>query len=319
MFSSFSSTCQRTSKKIKMDADNILSIFLIIGIIGTFSPQYVRILKRKSSLGLSPLFLTLGITSVYAQMANVIIMQLPVIQECKNGAPSCLSDVLAIVQVFVLSLCITTNCILFLIYYPKPFDLRVEGREAKKCIYAFYVYMGICIFTTFMVMASSGIESVHTRNLGRFFGLLCTVLSCVQYVPQIWRTYASKTIGSLSVVSLSIQAPGSYFFAYSVGIRPHTDVSTWGAFFISGTFQLILVLLCLYLKYTGQEKLQNLEEEIREDGDIEREIESDIERVNSEHSAHHKIAYSSQNSAESSVQDSLHTYVNDNERTPLLK
>ena len=193
----------------------------------------------------------LGITSVLAQLINIVIMQLPVLQNCKDAAPSCLSDLLGIIQVAVLTLSITINCVLFVIYYPKPLSGSVEGRYVKFCIKMFQYFLFLCIAILLPALAIAGKDSSWTRGVGQFFGILCTVLSCVQYIPQIIRTWVTKRVGALSATTLAIQAPGSFFFAYTLAFRPGTDITTWGSFFVSGTFQVMLVCMCMYLARVG--------------------------------------------------------------------
>ena len=235
------------SNAIILIMNDFYSIIIIIGIFLTFVPQQVRIIQKKTSLGLSPHFMLLGITSVLSQLINILVMQIPVLDECRRTSEHCFSNVLGIVQVVVLTLCIGTNCLLFLIFYPKPYSALAEGREVIKCLQLFVMYCVFCsgiLLPTFLIW---GKDAPSTRNVGQFFGIFCTILSCIQYVPQIMRTWLTKRVGALSMTTLAIQAPGSYFFAYTIASSPATDITTWGAFFISGTFQVILFGLCLYL------------------------------------------------------------------------
>lgn len=239
-------TCyQLLSLSEKMN--DIFSIFVIVGIILTFAPQQWRIFRQKSSVGLSPPFMLLGITSVIAQLLNMILMQIPVFEQCRNGSKTCLSDMLGLAQVIVLTLSIFINNALFIIYYPKPFISTHEGMQVQKCIKIFLGFCAFCIALVFPVIIFDGIHSKWIRIIGQSFGVFCTILSCIQYVPQIIKTWTTKHVGALSVATLAIQAPGSYFFAYTLAVSPATDVTTWGSFFISGTFQFILVGLCTYI------------------------------------------------------------------------
>jgi uncharacterized protein with PQ loop repeat len=228
--------------------NDFFSIVIIVGIFITFTPQQVRIVKRRSSLGISPHFMLLGIVSGISQLINIIILQVPVLDDCKRGSETCSSDVLGIVQVSVLTMSLALNWCLFLMYYPRPWNASAEGRHVISCVRLFYMFVGLCmVVIPVFVIAGKG----WTRGMGQFFGIFCTLLSCVQYLPQIYRTWHTKHIGALSVTTLIIQAPGSFFFAYTLAVRPSTDITTWGSFFISGTFQVMLVALCLYIKRAG--------------------------------------------------------------------
>ena len=118
--------------------NDVFSILIIVGIFLTFTPQQVRIVKKQSSLGISPHFMLLGVTSVIAQLLNIVILQIPVLDDCKRGSKTCFSDVLGIMQVSVLTISLAFNWCLFLVYYPKPWNASTEGREVTLlCTAAF--------------------------------------------------------------------------------------------------------------------------------------------------------------------------------------
>lgn len=224
-----------------------LSVVIIVGIVVTFLPQQVRIVRKRSSLGISPYFVLLGITSVLAQLINILILQIPVLKGCRSGSETCLSDLLGAIQVGVLGLSWMVNFILFLVYYPRPWRGTSEGEQVIGCIRLSFYFLLFCAILVVPTFLFAGFESRWTRLVGQFFGLVCTVLSCIQYVPQLVRTWITQRVGALSVLTLAIQAPGSFFFAYTLATRPSTDISTWGSFFISGCFQVMLVILCLWI------------------------------------------------------------------------
>jgi uncharacterized protein with PQ loop repeat len=238
--------------------NNVLSGLVILGIILTFLPQQLRIIRRKSSLGISPYFMLLGITSVLAQLANILLLQIPTLERCiggkhehrLNSTSSCAEDMLGIIQVLILTICLAVNWTLFLVYYPRPWSNSTEGFQTQRCLKLFIYYCLACgVYLTYTFIAF-GAHSEGTRKSGQIFGLLCTFLSCQQYIPQIYRTIVTKNIGSLSALTLAIQAPGSFFFGYTIAQRPGTDITSWGSFVISGLCQTILVAICAYLRYT---------------------------------------------------------------------
>lgn len=233
--------------------NDIFSILVIVGIFLTFTPQQLRIVRKKTSLGLSPHFMLLGVTSVIANLINIILLQYPSLDQCfkDNEKRNCMSDVLGIIQVGVLMVALGINCGLFLAYYPRPWSSIREGHEVQRCVYLFYAFCAFCALILAPTLIITGMHSNCTRYLGQFFGVFCFVLSCIQYVPQIVRTWVTKRIGALSATTLLIQFPGSFLFAYTLAFRPGADVTTWGSFFISGTFQAILVGMCVYLKKSG--------------------------------------------------------------------
>jgi len=224
-----------------------LSVVVIVGIVVIFLPQQIRIVRKQSSLGISPHFVLLGITSVIAQLINILILQIPVLIGCRNGSETCISDLLGAVQVMLLTLSWVVNFGLFLTFYPKPWTGTREGEEVIRCIKLCIYFLIFCVAVVVPTLIFWDFDSKWTRTVGQLFGLLCTVLSCIQYIPQLIRTWVTRKVGALSVLTLAIQAPGSFFFAYTLATRPNTDISTWGSFFISGLFQIALVGLCLWI------------------------------------------------------------------------
>ena len=81
-----------------------LSIFIVVGILLSYIPQHLRIISRRSSEGLSPYFVLLGITSSTFAIFN--ILTLPRSQQdiacCKEVSGfACVAGLLGIAQVAV--------------------------------------------------------------------------------------------------------------------------------------------------------------------------------------------------------------------------
>ncbi len=74
------------------------------------------------------------------------------------------------------------------------------------------------------------------------------VLAALQYLPQIWTTFRRRSIGSLSLITMCLQTPGSFVFAYSIARRPGTNWSSWVLFVVTGSLQGLLLLICIYFK-----------------------------------------------------------------------
>lgn len=60
-----------------------LSIFILIGLLGSYLPQHYRIIASRSSEGFSPWFLLLGATSSASSFFNVVTLQWGVVRCCK--------------------------------------------------------------------------------------------------------------------------------------------------------------------------------------------------------------------------------------------
>lgn len=64
--------------------DIVLSLLLTIGIAASYIPQHLKLVRAKSSHGLSIAFLVLSVLSSFANLCNVFILQLPYIARCPS-------------------------------------------------------------------------------------------------------------------------------------------------------------------------------------------------------------------------------------------
>ena len=233
---------------------DILYILTLPAIFLAFSPQQFRIVNRRSSIGLSPWFCLLGCLSTLSSFFNVVILQWPIIQTCR--ADTCLADLIGFFQITALAISFLLTFTLFLIYYPRPWvQSHSEDDEGNAVHQVFGIFLVFTVCSTLLVVLVAtvhGIESKVGIGLAWAFGVLCSFFSLIQYVPQIWHTWTRKNIGALSMVTLCIQAPGSFFFTYVLATSPKTDPSTWMGFFLSGMFQIFLLSICLYVKLSGE-------------------------------------------------------------------
>lgn len=51
-----------------------LSVFIVVGILVSYLPQHYKIIARRSSRGLSPMFVLLGTVSGTASIANILTL-----------------------------------------------------------------------------------------------------------------------------------------------------------------------------------------------------------------------------------------------------
>ncbi len=83
-----------------------LSSALLVGLVISYLPQVVRIVRKQSSLGFSPWFLLLGATSSASSFLNVVALQWGLVRCCSQVSGSiCLESLLGIAQVGLQWLC----------------------------------------------------------------------------------------------------------------------------------------------------------------------------------------------------------------------
>jgi hypothetical protein len=78
-----------------------VSILLLLGILVSYLPQHHRIINRRTSEGISPLFLRLGVTSGTCALANIWMLGWGVVECCGSdlGPFQCFAGMLGILQV----------------------------------------------------------------------------------------------------------------------------------------------------------------------------------------------------------------------------
>lgn len=111
-------------------------------------------------------------------------------------------------------------------------------------------------FTTLVVVFVVGITSIalvaayphHTQNWANFLGLIAGILAMIQYLPQLYYTWRLGEVRSLSILTMLIQVPGAFLFAFSLWLRVGWEGwSTWLMFLVTGVLQ--GGLLGLAIKY----------------------------------------------------------------------
>ncbi|KAF8341215.1 uncharacterized protein EI90DRAFT_3278902 [Cantharellus anzutake] len=246
----------------------VLTVGVTIGIIVSYLPQHFRIVTKRSSEGLSPWFLLLGSTSCAAGMLNVVALQWPVIKCCHQvSAGLCLENLGGVFQVVIQWCLFTTTLVLFLVFYPphlKYAEIQPEsepflGQSTKPyrsttaewklavtlfCIVAFHVTL--CAVVTALLVKNS--ESSTFMIWTTFLGLSSALCSAFQFIPQIYKTWRLKLVGSLSIVTMCIQSPGAAVMCLSIAIRPGTNWTSWLTYAAAGCLQSILLTMCLIWK-----------------------------------------------------------------------
>ncbi|KIJ62104.1 hypothetical protein HYDPIDRAFT_189188 [Hydnomerulius pinastri MD-312] len=255
-------------------ATNALTGFLIYGLIVSYVPQHLRIIRAGTSVGFSPWFLLLGSTSSAAGMLNMITLQWPVIRCCREVSfGKCIEITAGVFQVGVQWLFFTIILVLYMMYYPpnlKYIQLEVDTHDSRPVqhirtklkssewrlsiivSWAVAGHLALLIFTTFLLLLTtppSPDPSVpHPRQItlwATFLGVSSGVLAAIQYAPQLMRTYRLKLVGALSIPMMIIQSPGGVVMAVSIAMRPGTDWTSWIMYAVSAVMQASLLLMCI--------------------------------------------------------------------------
>ena len=243
----------------------VISIAIACGLVASYLPQHLRIHRRRTSEGLSPFFLLLGVTSCTNSLINIAVLQWNVLRCCSQlRLGICLANSLGVIQLLLQWAMFSTTLILFLIYFPRPMYFPVTTDRVPKATpvprhtsLGWSLSLAVSIVAvvhliTFTAISLSFLRKSATRDKAitwaNWVGGSAMILSALQYLPQLWTTWQKGSIGSLSLTTLAIQAPGSFVFAYSIAQRPGTRWSSWVLFVVTGALQACLLGVCVYFR-----------------------------------------------------------------------
>ncbi|KAG8215948.1 hypothetical protein J3R82DRAFT_7923 [Butyriboletus roseoflavus] len=258
-------------------AANGLTALLIIGLIVSYVPQHLRIIRAGTSIGFSPWFLLLGSTSSAAGMLNMITLQYPVIRCCTQvSLGKCIEQTGGVFQVGTQWFLFTVILVLYMLYYPpnlKYIQLDINTHDARPIHHVrtnlkssewrlsvivswiVFLHMAIILVTTFVLLADSPPSPdpavPHPPQImlwATFLGVTSGLLAGVQYAPQLIRTYHLKLVGALSIPMMVIQSPGGIIMAVSIAMRPGTDWTSWVMYAVSAVMQACLLFMCFAWK-----------------------------------------------------------------------
>ncbi|KAL2911147.1 hypothetical protein HK105_209395 [Polyrhizophydium stewartii] len=244
----------------------VLGALISIGLFVSYAPQVRKIIERRSSAGLSVLFLLLGSLGCFSTVGNVFLLQLNSLWSLGY----CLEDTLGLTQVSMQLVGFMSIVALFYLYYPvmSISDVSVDAGDLEAVdvlrtswrwrriqgIGALIVLYGVFVAASVVVVLQIPDQDLFERvriGWAGTLGMIAAATGVVQFVPQIVHTWRARSPGALSLPMLMMQCPGSYVFAISLALQPGTNWTSWVSFLVGGTLQLVLVLMCLYFGASG--------------------------------------------------------------------
>ncbi|KAJ5382655.1 hypothetical protein N7517_000566 [Penicillium concentricum] len=242
----------------------VLSVLIILGILFSYLPQHIRIISRRSSFGISPYFILLGVTSGTSAFANILVFpstaqDVACCQEISGIA--CFAGLLGVFQVAMQWLCFFSILLLFVIYFPRatsPTDpvSVVSSTSGGPTYRTALAITGICLLhalVTIVISLSFKLrQPAAVQAWANFLGVLSAVLASIQYFPQIYTTFRLRCVGSLSIPMMCIQTPGSLVWAGSLAARKGwSGWSIWGVLVVTACLQGTLLTMAIYFEYFG--------------------------------------------------------------------
>ena len=222
----------------------IIVLFTFIAV----SPQIYKLIKRRSSEGLSAEYIFfLAINQIFA-FTNSTIFNYPYMQSCPHvGYDICIPALLTWCQVLV---SITMYFIMFTLLF--IFFEKKSGTRWKVVIGYYIFYLLFLAFSAVMIpvaIAVIGNCSDFSQGYARAFGICAMVVTFIQYVPQLYTTFKMKTSGTLSLFANIIQVGGFVVMICFMLFSKDQDITSLLGFMVSLVLQSVLLLMQLYFDY----------------------------------------------------------------------
>eukprot|EP00026_Physarum_polycephalum_P011719 Phypoly_transcript_11960.p1 GENE.Phypoly_transcript_11960~~Phypoly_transcript_11960.p1 ORF type:complete len:321 (+),score=45.38 Phypoly_transcript_11960:112-1074(+) len=248
----------------------IVGWLLTLGTVISFIPQMYALIVNKSLDGLSALTWALNYLSNMCTMVNAVMLNWTEIQCCQElPVLKCIENIVPLVQLGSPTVCTLIVFGLTTIYSDKLTDkelvVQAELKANMKRSFADFIefIFGSYSFVRSLFVASilltlacagagaalmvfAGIFHYATILYADIIGIFAVVFLMIMYIPQLYTTFKAKHTGSLSVVTLLIQAPGSLVVVYFDAIESHLSWTTWVPFLVSAIQQFILIFMCFY-------------------------------------------------------------------------
>jgi uncharacterized protein with PQ loop repeat len=230
------------------------SLTIAVGIVLSYLPQYYNIVKTRTSIGLSPVFLLLISIAGLAATSNLVLLSFLSLPCCRELTRfECVNSQVSLFQVGIQALCtllITWFCVKFT--SPSEEEPAEEYYGIKRTWDE--IKVAIVFISTTLVVAYFTFSKSSILLYAKFLGLFSTTLTVIQYLPQLYATYKLKKSGVLSILMMCIQTPGGYLWTATLMLKPGSHWSSWLPYFTAATCQGLLLILSVYYDYfTKQE------------------------------------------------------------------
>lgn len=222
------------------------AILLAFGIMASYIPQQIKIIRRKTLEGLSPYFLVLMNLGATCPFASLLLLSNNLYHccatevtlfECGNGAMGLVQTGVACLGPLIL---ITLGAIF----------ARSSREEHEKAMRMLYVVLGFDAIVSILVVLLFR-RAQYFQVLANVLGSIALLLGILQYVPQLLTTYKLKHAGTLSIATMLIQMPGGYFWCITLMLRDGANWTAWGSLFAASTLQLVLMLMAAYYTFSN--------------------------------------------------------------------
>lgn len=223
-----------------------IGLGITLGTILSIIPQIYVIIKNRSGFGLS--YSTIFLTSFgqFSLVVNVLCFNANLfIGICQFDLSKSFAAYITFANLFLLWF-----CYLFIVFVKLIFVSKKENKCLVAIAISFTFFSSLILLLIFYSIGIQyGFHSLELKKYGTLLGMCASVLVYVQYLPQIITTFNMKRIGSLSLLTLEIQAPGGIINALFMWIGQGQHWSTWISVLLAAIQQFILLTICCYYSH----------------------------------------------------------------------
>jgi len=225
----------------------LLGIFLSLGGISTYIPQFHKIVKNESVEGISePCLLLMNLAMMCLTMNSVIF-------NWDYFFSFDIVNLLPFITIFISWLMVLIYYIIFITYKIK----NLENRLTSGMQYIF-TYL---IFSLLMVALALGEEMKKNKHFfivyANILGVSSSILNALVYIPQIYTLLKEKNNGNLSLLMYALQTPGNIVIILFQAVIYKQAVSTWITYVVVLVQQSIILALMTYYHCRFNETIES--------------------------------------------------------------
>ncbi len=256
------SACHRGDSDLGVAFGSIL----FVGIGLSYVSQHVKLLRTRSTVGLSWVMLFVANVSNFCSLLNVIVLShtFGCCSLASTSSRECYELFLPLLQIGMPSLNLVPIFVVFLcLWRPDP-TLAVTDREGKESrlrrlmrwadaneavlsraafgVFAVVFLVGFSTIAAVLTLVPGAGDAV---SFAEALGGVASVSNMLQWLPQIFSTLRSGKVGSLSILMLALQVPGGLAVVIFNTVVEPSSITTWGPFVLSAAQQFVLLVICL--------------------------------------------------------------------------
>ena len=182
-------------------------------------PQAVKLLRQRSSAGLSPYTLALTVLFAGSQVGATVGLKWRQLEACAQG-PACVADLLDLVQQAASWLTWLATAIICVSLPPHRSALpRAANALSIVCTAAL-------VAVSAAVSADAPCQPT-ALTLAQALGWVAAVAAATQYGPQLYETWRHGSAGSLSYATYTLQTVGSAAVVANNAFLNHDGWRSW--------------------------------------------------------------------------------------------